>query len=66
MQSQISVEHIRAAGEVVYRALTPTPLIEYRPRMRIGARVFLKHENHQITGAFKIRGGLNYMSHFGA
>jgi threonine dehydratase len=65
MQSQISVEHIRAAGEVVYRALTPTPLIEYPTLTReIGARVFLKHENHQITGAFKIRGGLNYMSHF--
>jgi threonine dehydratase len=62
---QISVEHIRAAREVVYRALKPTPLIEYPLLAReIGARVFLKHENHQVTGAFKVRGGLNFMSHF--
>jgi len=65
MQSQISVEQIRAAGEVVYRALKPTPLAEYPLlSLEIGARVFLKHENHQVTGAFKIRGGLNFMSHF--
>jgi threonine dehydratase len=65
MHTQISVEQIRSAGEVVYRALKPTPLIEYPMLAReIGARVFLKHENHQITGAFKIRGGLNFMSHF--
>src|SRR5262245_12327478 len=65
MQSQISVEHIRAAREVVYRALNPTPLIEYPMLAReIGARVLLKHENHQVTGAFKVRGGLNFMSHF--
>ncbi|HEX5081653.1 MAG TPA: threonine dehydratase [Blastocatellia bacterium] len=65
MQTQISVEQIRAAREVVYGALNPTPLIEYPLLEReIGARVFLKHENHQVTGAFKVRGGLNFMSHF--
>jgi len=65
MQTQISVEQIRAAREVVYRTLKPTPLIEHPLLGReIGARVFLKHENHQVTGAFKIRGGLNFMSHF--
>src|SRR5215510_11230293 len=65
MQPQISVEQIRAAGEVVYRTLKPTPLAEYPLLSReIGARVFLKHENHQVTGAFKIRGGLSFMSRF--
>jgi threonine dehydratase len=65
MQTQISVEHIRAAREIVYSALNPTPLIEYPLLDReIGARVFLKHENHQVTGAFKVRGGVNFMSHF--
>src|SRR5262249_59125378 len=45
--------------------LKPTPLIEYPLLGKvIGARVFLKHENHQLTGAFKVRGGLNFMSHF--
>src|SRR4030095_8912953 len=47
------------------RELKPTPLVEYPMLAReIGARVFLKHENHQITGAFKNRGGLNFMSRF--
>src|SRR5205085_7700986 len=32
----------------------------------IGVRVFIKHENHLPTGAFKIRGGLNFMHHFAA
>jgi threonine dehydratase len=64
-QSQISVEHIHAAREVIYRTLNPTPLAEYPLLTReIGARVFVKHENHQVTGAFKVRGGLNFMSHF--
>jgi threonine dehydratase len=63
----ISVENIRAAREIVYRTLKPTPLQEY-PLLNgeAGARVFLKHENHLPTGAFKIRGGLNFMHHFAA
>jgi threonine dehydratase len=28
----------------------------------IGARVFVKHENHQPVGAFKVRGGVNLVS----
>lgn len=65
LRSEVSLENIRAAREVIYRALKPTPLMEY-PLLteELGARLFLKHENHQVTGAFKIRGGLNLMSHF--
>jgi len=64
-QPEVSLENIRAAREVVYRTLKPTPLMEY-PLLNeeLGARVFLKHENHQVTGAFKIRGGLNFIHHF--
>jgi threonine dehydratase len=29
---------------------------------RIGAEVFIKHENHNPTGAFKVRGGINLIS----
>lgn len=29
----------------------------------IGAKVFIKHENHLPGGSFKIRGGINIMSH---
>lgn len=63
----VSLENIRAAREIVYRTLKPTPTMEY-PLLNaeLGARVFLKHENHLPTGAFKVRGGLNFMHHFAA
>jgi threonine dehydratase len=63
----VSLDHIRAAREVVYRHVQPTPLIEH-PLLgeEVGARVFVKHENHLPTGAFKVRGGLNFMHHFAA
>jgi threonine dehydratase len=63
----ITVENIRAARAIVYQTLKPTPLQEY-PLLNeeAGSRVFLKHENHLPTGAFKIRGGLNFMHHFAA
>ncbi len=40
-----------------------TPLYRY-PLLDqlLGAKVLVKHENHQITGAFKVRGGLNLIS----
>ena len=41
--------------------MMPTP--QYRWPLidaRLGARVWLKHENHAPTGAFKVRGGLVY------
>ena len=67
MLSAVSLEGIRAAREVVYQTLQPTPLLEH-PLLSetIGTRVFLKHENHLPTGAFKVRGGLNLMSRFAA
>ena len=63
----VSLENIRAARDIVYRSLKSTPTMEY-PLLdaELGARVFLKHENHLPTGAFKVRGGLNFMHHFAA
>jgi threonine dehydratase len=63
----VSLNNIRAACEVIYRTLKPTSLMDY-PLLNaeLGARVFLKHENHLPTGAFKVRGGLNFMHHFAA
>jgi len=51
----------------VYRTLRPTPLIRH-PLLasELGCDVFVKHENHNPTGAFKIRGGLNLVSMLGA
>lgn len=63
----VSLEEVRAARKVISRRLSPTPLQEY-PLLNAeaGARIFLKHENHLPTGAFKVRGGLNFMHHFAA
>jgi threonine dehydratase len=44
--------------------LGPTPLYSY-PSLSglVGAEVFVKHENHQPIGAFKVRGGVNLVAH---
>ncbi|MGE4244761.1 MAG: threonine dehydratase [Parvibaculaceae bacterium] len=51
-----------AAREIVYAAMPPTPQFVW-PLLsaRAGAEVWVKHENHTPTGAFKIRGGLVHM-----
>jgi threonine dehydratase len=54
------------ARAVIRQHLPPTPLL--RPEAlseRLGCEVFVKCENLQPTGAFKIRGGLYYMSQLG-
>ena len=65
MINRVSIGGIRAAAEVVGRHLQPTPLLNW-PLLDEEARVktFLKHENHLPTGAFKVRGGLNFMARF--
>lgn len=59
----IPLREIEAAAEVVYRHMRPTPEISW-PLLsaRTGAEVIVKHENHTPIGAFKIRGGLNYLT----
>src|SRR5687767_4360365 len=54
---------VLAARAVVARHLRRTPLAHY-PSLDalVGARVLVKHENHQPTGAFKVRGGVNLVS----
>lgn len=43
--------------------LQPTPLFNYPDLSReVGAQVWVKHENHQPVGAFKVRGGVNLLS----
>ncbi|HEV3057167.1 MAG TPA: threonine/serine dehydratase [Vicinamibacterales bacterium] len=43
--------------------LQPTPLRRYPSLDRVvGAEVHVKHENHNPTGAFKVRGGVNLIS----
>jgi threonine dehydratase len=43
--------------------LQPTPLRRYPSLDRlVGTAVYVKHENHNPTGAFKVRGGINLAS----
>ena len=51
-----------AAAVLVHRVVPPTP--QYRwPLLsrRVGAEVWVKHENHTPIGAFKVRGGVVYL-----
>jgi threonine dehydratase len=50
------------ARKIVYEAMPPTPQYPW-PLLaeRAGAEVWVKHENHTPTGAFKVRGGLVHM-----
>jgi len=51
------------AAERIRAYLQPTPLRRYPSLSRlVGAEVHVKHENHNPTGAFKVRGGINLMS----
>jgi threonine dehydratase len=54
-------ESIAAAQRVVRATMAPTPQQRW-PLLdaRLGAAVWVKHENHTPVGAFKLRGGLVY------
>lgn len=55
------------ARHVIAPFLDPTPLRGY-PALdeAVGAEVLVKHENHQPTGAFKVRGGINLLARLGS
>ena len=55
-----TLQDIYAARERVYRVVKPTPLMRHPLLVQeTGLDVLVKHENHNPTGAFKVRGGLN-------
>lgn len=55
-------DDLDCAGEVVQRSMSPTPQLCW-PLLceAVGTEVWVKHENHTPTGAFKIRGGLVHL-----
>ena len=57
-----TIEELEAAARLVHRTFAATPQLAW-PLLsaRSGAEVWVKHENHTPTGAFKVRGGLVYM-----
>ena len=57
-----SISELEAAAALVHRHMAPTPQYAW-PQLeaRLGARVWVKHENHGPTGAFKVRGGITFV-----
>jgi len=56
----LTLADVYAARRVVYRTLRPTPLLKHALLdAETGLDLFVKHENHNPTSAFKVRGGLN-------
>ena len=56
------VDVVEARGRISPH-LRPTPLFSYGALDELlGTEVFVKHENHQPIGAFKVRGGINLVS----
>lgn len=53
---------LEAAASLIYRYVPATPQYAW-PLLaaRTGCEVWVKHENHTPTGAFKVRGGLVYV-----
>jgi threonine dehydratase len=56
------LETLEAAAALVHSVVPPTPQYCW-PLLsqRVGAELWVKHENHTSIGAFKIRGGLVYL-----
>lgn len=57
-----TLPQIESAAAIVYQSMPATPQYPW-PLLakRLGTQVWLKHENHTPTGAFKVRGGLVYL-----
>jgi len=62
-----TLKDVYAAQPRVYGVLKPTPLMRH-PLLaaETGLDIYVKHENHNPTGAFKIRGGLNLVGSLSA
>ncbi|MEQ1615787.1 MAG: threonine dehydratase [Hyphomicrobiaceae bacterium] len=57
-----TLEELEAAAHLVHAHVPPTPQFAWPLlRQRTGVEVWVKHENHTPTGAFKVRGGIVYM-----
>ena len=57
-----SLDQLDAAHALVQTRMAPTPQLCW-PLLseRLGTELWVKHENHTPTGAFKLRGGMVYL-----
>jgi threonine dehydratase len=65
--NQLTLADVLLAQKTIRAYLSPTPLFRY-PALdaAVGAPTWVKHENYQPVGAFKVRGGINFMAHLEA
>lgn len=59
---KLSKSDLDAAAHLVHQHMSPTPQYSW-PLLNdaLGLEVWVKHENHGPTGAFKVRGGITFM-----
>lgn len=64
MNMSFDLASLEAHAAIVHAAIAPTPQFRW-PLLceRLGTELWLKHENHTPTGAFKVRGGLVYFKY---
>ncbi len=58
----LDMSELQRAAALVHAVMPPTPQYAWpKLKARAGCTVWVKHENHTPTGAFKVRGGLVYL-----
>ncbi len=57
----LTIDNIYRAGQALKSVVRPTDVI-YAPKLKPGTELYLKCENLQITGSFKVRGAYYKMS----
>ncbi len=63
LSTPITLTDVLQARQVIAPYLQPTALHHYYGLSQLlGAKVYVKHENHQPVGAFKVRGGINFIA----
>lgn len=64
LSEEVNMVGILKAMSLISRYLNRTNLAYYSELSRLaGCDIFVKHENHNPTGSFKIRGALNFFQH---
>lgn len=62
MTKTLSRRDLEDAADLVHQQMAPTPQYTWPLlNQRVGAEVWVKHENHAPTGAFKVRGGITFV-----
>src|SRR5271163_3598458 len=62
LESAFDLTDLERALALVHNVLPPTPQYAWpKLKARAGCTLWVKHENHTPTGAFKVRGGLVYL-----